>query len=101
MVDEKKLAEELQNEGFSITYIWGDGPNTRYLDHTHAEETVHIVLSGEMTLTLNGESRVYHAGERCDVPAGARHSAHIGRLGCRYLIGERAAPAEVIISFSR
>ena len=88
-MDEKKLAKELQREGFSHTYIWADGPNTQYPDNAHSEETAHVVLSGEMTLTLNGESHLYRAGERCDVPAGARHSATMGRLGCRYLIGER------------
>ena len=30
-----------------------------------------------------------HAGERCDVPAGAVHSARMGPQGCRYLIGEK------------
>lgn len=91
MLDERKLATELQQEGFSHTYIWADGPNTCYPEHMHPDETAHIVLSGEMTLTLNGESHLYRAGERCDVPAGTKHSAHMGRLGCRYLIGERAA----------
>jgi quercetin dioxygenase-like cupin family protein len=91
MVDEKKLAAQLQGEGFSHTYFWADGPNTRYPEHAHREETAHIVLSGEMTLTLNGEAHLYRAGERCDVPAGAAHSAQMGRFGCRYLIGERTA----------
>ncbi|HWZ97407.1 MAG TPA: cupin domain-containing protein [Candidatus Dormibacteraeota bacterium] len=89
MMDEKKLAAQLQAEGFSHTCVWADGPNMYYPDHTHHEETAHIILSGEMTLTLNGESHLYHAGERCDVPAGTVHSAVMGRLGCRYLIGER------------
>ena len=91
MMDEKKLATQLQNEGFSHTYVWADGPNIHYPEHTHSDETAHIVLSGEMTLTMNGESHLYRAGERCDVPAGAIHSAHMGRFGCRYLIGERSA----------
>lgn len=91
MVDERKLAADLQREGFSHTYVWADGPNTQYPEHTHSDETAHIVLSGEMTLTLDGESHVYHAGERCDVPAGARHSARMGPFGCRYLIGERGS----------
>jgi len=91
MVDEKKLAAQLKGEGFSQTYIWADGPNAQYPSHTHDAETAHIILSGEMTLTINGESHLYRAGERCDVPAGTAHSAVIGRLGCRYLIGERVA----------
>jgi mannose-6-phosphate isomerase-like protein (cupin superfamily) len=52
-------------------------------------ETVHIILSGELTLTMNGESKTYYVGERCDVPANAVHCAKMGPHGCRYLIGER------------
>jgi mannose-6-phosphate isomerase-like protein (cupin superfamily) len=88
-MDEKLLATELHREGFTHTYVWQDGPNAHYPDHTHHEETAHIVLSGEMTLTMGGQTRTYRQGERCDVPAGAVHSARIGSKGCRYLIGER------------
>jgi mannose-6-phosphate isomerase-like protein (cupin superfamily) len=52
-------------------------------------ETAHIILEGEMTLTMAGKSQTFHAGDRCDVPAGAIHSAKMGAHGCRYLIGER------------
>jgi hypothetical protein len=43
-----------------------------------------------MTLTHAGSTQTYGAGERCDVPAGAVHSARMGPLGCRYLIGEKS-----------
>ncbi len=88
-MDEKRVARGLEREGFSHTYVWQDGPNASYPDHTHGTETAHIILNGEMTLTMNGESHTYRAGERCDVPAGAVHSACMGPGGCRYLIGER------------
>ena len=88
-MDERALAEQLRKEGFSHTYVWQDGPDTRYPDHAHEEETAHIILSGEMTLSVAGESRTFREGERCDVPAGAVHSATMGPKGCRYLIGER------------
>ena len=42
-----------------------------------------------MALTMNGKSQTYRAGERCDVPAGAVHSAKMGATGCRYLVGEK------------
>ena len=86
---ENELTAQLQREGFSHTYVWEDVPNARYPDHTHRMETAHIILSGEMTLTMAGESRIYRAGERCDVPADAVHSAIMGPRGCRYIIGER------------
>jgi mannose-6-phosphate isomerase-like protein (cupin superfamily) len=88
-MDEKQLARTLEQEGFGNTYVWQDGPNASYPDHTHAAETAHIILSGEMTITMGGYSHTYRTGERCDVPAGAVHSARMGPTGCRYLIGER------------
>ena len=88
-MDEKQLARVLEQEGFGHTYVWQDGPNVWYPSHTHAAETAHIILSGEMTLTIAGQGHTYREGERCDVPAGAVHSARIGPKGCRYLIGER------------
>ena len=88
-MDEKQLAKQLEREGFSHTYVWEDGPNVSYPDHTHASETAHIILSGEMTLTANGRTQTYKAGERCDVAARAVHSAKMGPRGCRYLIGEK------------
>ena len=84
-----QLEEQLHTEGFGHTYVWQDGPDAHYADHTHAQETAHIILDGEMNLTMDGQSRTYRVGERCDVPAGAVHSARMGPRGCRYLIGEK------------
>jgi mannose-6-phosphate isomerase-like protein (cupin superfamily) len=88
-VNEKALTKQLEREGFAHTYVWQDGPNAHYPEHAHDTETAHIVLSGEMTLTMNGKGQTFRAGQRCDVPAGAIHSARMGPHGCRYLIGER------------
>jgi mannose-6-phosphate isomerase-like protein (cupin superfamily) len=87
--DQKSLERQLHGEGFLHTYVWQDGPNAFYPDHTHAVETAHIILDGEMALTQGGETRTFSAGERCDVPAGAAHSAKMGPRGCKYLIGEK------------
>lgn len=86
---ESALVAQLQREGFSHTYVWEDVPNARYPEHTHRAETTHILLSGEMTLTMNGKSQIYRTGQRCDVPANAIHSAIMGPSGCRYIVGER------------
>jgi uncharacterized cupin superfamily protein len=87
--DQKSLERQLHGEGFLHTYVWQDGPNAFYPDHTHATETAHIILDGEMTLTQGGETRTYRVGERCDVANRAVHSAKMGPHGCRYLIGEK------------
>jgi hypothetical protein len=83
---EEALQAQLRSEGFKTTYIWQDAPDTFYADHTHPTETAHIILDGEMTLTSEGKRQIYRRRERCDVPAGAVHSARMGPKGCRYLI---------------
>jgi quercetin dioxygenase-like cupin family protein len=88
-VNERESRRQLSAEGFVHTYVWQDLPQAHYSDHTHAGLTAHIILEGEMTLTMDGKSQTYRAGERCDVPAGAVHSAKMGPKGCRYLVGEK------------
>jgi mannose-6-phosphate isomerase-like protein (cupin superfamily) len=88
-MNEAQLTARLVGEGFSHSYVWEDVPNARYPNHTHGVDTAHIILSGEMTLTIDGVSKTFREGERADVPAGALHSARMGPEGCRYLIGER------------
>ena len=93
MSDELKTMDDpeakLREEGFRRIYTWEDGPDVHYPDHTHPVLTAHIVLAGEMTVTTEGQSRVFRAGDRFDVPAYSIHSATMGPAGCRYLIGEK------------
>ena len=84
------LEDQLRVEGFRHVYVWQDGPDAFYADHTLDVDTAHIIIDGEMTLTCGGSIKTYQAGERPpDVPAGAVHSARMGPRGCRYLIGEK------------
>ena len=88
-MEEKDLAEQLILEGYSHLYVWEDGPGVDYKEHTHRAESAHIILSGEMSMTMNGETKIYRAGDRCNLPAGIVHSARTEPQGCRYLIAER------------
>lgn len=86
---EKEFEEELRREGFSGIFIHRDSPNALYPNHTHSGITAHIVLEGEITVTSEGQTITYKAGDRFDVPSGEVHSATIGSKGCRYMIGEK------------
>jgi quercetin dioxygenase-like cupin family protein len=66
-MNDQELTAQLRREGFAHTYVW----------------------DGEMTLTMDGASQTFRAGDCCDVPPGAIHSAKMRARGCRYLIGER------------
>jgi mannose-6-phosphate isomerase-like protein (cupin superfamily) len=87
--NEADLRNQLVSEGFTHTYVWQDGPEACYSDHTHGGVTAHVILDGEMTLTMGAKSETFRVGDRCDVPAGAVHSAQMGPQGCRYLVGEK------------
>jgi len=88
-MEQKDHAEQLLQEGYVHLYVRDDGPNVEYPEHQHRAESAHIILHGEMSMTMDGQTKTYRAGDRCDLPAGTRHSARTGPQGCRYLIGER------------
>src|ERR1700733_15267498 len=90
-ISEGELRKQLAAEGFSHTFVWQDGPQAHYPDHTHPGLTAHVILEGEMILTMDGKSRTFRAGDRCDVPAGATNSAKMRRRGCRLLVGEQSS----------
>jgi quercetin dioxygenase-like cupin family protein len=88
--DLRTVEQQLQKEGFRRVYVWQDGAHAFYPDHTHAVDTAHVILDGEMTITCGGSTETYKAGDRVpDVRAGAVHSARMGPNGCRYVIGEK------------
>lgn len=89
-MDARVAERQLRQEGFRHVFAWRGAPHAFYPDHTHAVDTAHVILEGEMTLTCGGITRSYKAGERPpDVPAGAVHSARMGSDGCHYLVGEK------------
>jgi quercetin dioxygenase-like cupin family protein len=88
-MNEAQFRKQLEEEGFETLYVWEDGPGAFYSDHKHLGHSAHIILDGEMTLTMQGSSRTYRVGDRVDVPGSAVHSAKMGPMGCRYLIGEK------------
>ncbi len=85
---EHEFEDLLSKEGFKHVYVWQDGPDTWYPDHVHPAATAHLIVEGDVTVTIKGKSRTYKAGERCDVPGGTVHSAKMGPQGCRYVVGE-------------
>lgn len=87
-MDEEEARKKLEGEGFSTLYVIDDPPGRVYGDHTHENLTAHIILEGEMELTVESKAETCKKGDRVDVPANTVHSAKIGPDGCRYLVGE-------------
>ena len=81
--------DTLRGESFSHVYVQRDTPHVFYPDHQHENVTAHIILEGEMAITVDGKTKTFKVGERFDVPAGTIHAAKMGLNGCTYLIGEK------------
>ncbi len=88
-MDARAIAERLRAEGYGHVFAWEDAPGAVYPTHSHAGETAHVVLSGEIAITTAAGTRTYRSGDRFDVPADEAHSARVGPEGCRYVVGER------------
>lgn len=88
-MNEKEVTEKLSAEGFKGIFVHTDYPGAYYPDHTHKCITAHVVLEGEITMTVDGYTKTYSSGDRFDVSAGEVHSARAGKSGCRYIIGEK------------
>lgn len=72
--DLAEKVEQLHQEGFTNLRICPLPPMDAP-EHTHDEHTVYLVLSGELTITQDGETKTYRTGEKIEFPAGTTHKA--------------------------
>jgi mannose-6-phosphate isomerase-like protein (cupin superfamily) len=55
-----------------------------------------MVLGGEITVTRDGTSVTFTAGDHCEISAGCQHSTKVGPEGVAFMVGKayrRAAAA--------
>ena len=50
--------------------------------HHHVEQQIAIVLSGELTFTVGGETKAMHAGDCVVIPPHVPHGGAAGPQGC-------------------
>ena len=87
--DAKTLRDQLEDEGYSV-FEWSDAPGSVYGPHSHADDQSHWIISGELELTVGGETYTLRPGDRDFLPANTTHSAFVlGHEPVRYLIGAK------------
>jgi quercetin dioxygenase-like cupin family protein len=87
--DARRLRRRLEREGYEV-FEWSDRPGASYAPHSHPEDQSHWVLSGELTLIVEGEEYTLGPGDRDYLPAWTVHEARVeGREPAVYLIGAR------------
>lgn len=88
-VDRHTFESRLHAEGFDDVETKKVKANVRNEDHAHDFDVLGLVFAGEMTLTIDGQSRTYRPGQVVDVPAGTVHREQYGPQGYTVLLGKR------------
>jgi quercetin dioxygenase-like cupin family protein len=79
-------------------------PNAPAPMHHHLEQQIAIILAGELTFTVGGETRVMHAGECVVIPPHVPHGGVAGPEGCEALdvfTPPRAGILEALVEVSQ
>ena len=82
----------LEQEGYRV-FQWCDQPESIYVQHKHAEDQSHWIVSGSLELTIEHYGKVVlEAGDRDFMAAETYHSARvIGDEPVVYLVGAKGA----------
>jgi quercetin dioxygenase-like cupin family protein len=73
---ESAMRETLEKQGYTVSrYVYP--PGTYFPDHTHEEDKIDAVLSGQFMMRLEGEMVILEAGDSLAVPRGVAHSAEV------------------------
>ncbi|MEK7632898.1 MAG: hypothetical protein AAB473_03840 [Patescibacteria group bacterium] len=79
----------LMTDGYADIDEWHDNASVIYPAHEHDGDTAHIVVGGSIFITMSGEEKEYHPGNRFDIPAHVSHTVRMGDEGCTYIFGEK------------
>jgi quercetin dioxygenase-like cupin family protein len=80
---------DLRREGYQVMNT-SLAPNQLNPDHTHGFDARIMVLAGEITITPDGQAKVYRPGDHWLTPAQAIHAELAGPEGVAIIIGRRA-----------
>lgn len=87
-----RIMERMRAEGLSPS-SWSNGPGDHYGVHDHAYHKVLYCVEGGIRFTLPDEGAEAGVdlcpGDRLELPAGTRHGAVVGPLGCRCIEAPR------------
>ena len=57
--------------------------------HAHEHSVFSLVLSGEFSMTTEQGTKIFHAGDICENPAGTMHKERTGPEGGSYLFAKK------------
>jgi mannose-6-phosphate isomerase-like protein (cupin superfamily) len=83
----ERLTQQLISEGYSDVRVCPIPPDEDLPEHTHDEETVHVILRGGLVISDASGTASYAPGDRVKFPAGTTHVARGKGNDGKMLIG--------------
>lgn len=90
-MDQSAFEAELREAGYSETVRGSRPPHDANEPHAHDFDIRALVLEGEITLIVDGQSTSYGAGEVFEMAGGCEHAERVGPRGVSTLAGRRRA----------
>lgn len=86
-MNREKWIKILEKEGFKDIMVCPIEANFDSREHTHNEHTVHVILSGELTIVDKKGRKTYCPGDRIEFPVGTTHKALGGSKKGSMIVG--------------
>jgi quercetin dioxygenase-like cupin family protein len=87
-MDQRTFEAELKRDGYEVTTNTTPGAKVNP-EHHHPFDVKALVLKGAMSLTREGETRTYKAGETFSMPRGCVHFESYGEGETVTLVGRK------------
>jgi len=88
-MDAIEFESSLKRAGYQNIETKKVAANTSTQPHSHGFSVRALVLAGDITLTSEGHSRTFRAGDVFEMASGCVHSEQHGPDGSTYLVGQK------------
>ena len=89
-MDKTEFEASLKRDGYLHIETKTVPGNTTTKPHAHDFSVRALVLAGDVTLTSEGRSRTFRAGEIFEMAAGCVHNEQYGPAGATSLVGRKS-----------
>lgn len=89
MTDVEAIKDRLRKEGYSVINEYNDPAGEFFSDHIHPVDEHLIVVTGNISVDMDGKHYECGVADELFFPANMIHSAKIGPEGCLYIVGEK------------
>jgi quercetin dioxygenase-like cupin family protein len=91
-MDKALFERQLTQDGFEVSTVTRDA-NAFVDTHSHPFEAKALILSGQISIQVQGKDVLYQPGQVFHLPAGMAHTERYGPQGVTYLVGRKVYPA--------